>query len=120
MSADPARLAELDEWLKAKEGERFKFKEAKNNFHFETLVKYCCALANEGGGRVVLGVSDKRPRKVVGSTAFDQPERTRKGLCDKLPLAIDFEEIVHPECPSGSRVLVFVVPPRPIGTPVKF
>ncbi len=106
--------------LKAKEGENFEFKEAKNNLHFETLAKCCCALANEGGGRVILGVTDKRPRRVVGSTAFDQPERTRKGLCERIPLSIDFEEIYHPDCSPGSRVLAFRVPARPIGTPIKY
>src|SRR5262249_14486186 len=50
----------------------------------------------------------------------DQPERTRKGLCDRLPLGIDFEEIHHPACSPGSRVLVFHVPERPLGTPIKF
>lgn len=119
MALDAQRIADLEVWMKAKEGEQFEFKEAKNNFHFETLAKYCCALANEGGGRVVLGVTDKRPRKVAGTTAFDQPERARKGLCDRLPLGIDFVEIHHPDCPAGSRVLVFVVPARPIGTPMQ-
>jgi ATP-dependent DNA helicase RecG len=120
MTPDPARIAELERWMKAKEGENIEFKEARNNYHFETLVQYCCALANEGGGWMVLGVTDKRPRKVVGTTAFAQPERTRKGLCDRLPLGIDFEEIAHPNCPPGSRVLAFRVPCRPIGTPIKF
>jgi ATP-dependent DNA helicase RecG len=120
VTVNAARIAELEEWMKAKEGEHFEFKEAKNDFDFEKLVKYCCALANEGGGRIILGVTDKRPRRVVGSKAFDQPERTRKGICERLPLAIDFEEIAHPACPAGSRVLVFTVPSRPIGVPVKY
>ncbi len=120
MTADTARIAQLEEWMKAQEGETLEFKEAKGSYHFETLVKYCCALANEGGGRVILGVTDKRPRKVVGSTAFEQTERTRKGLCERLPLAITLEEIAHPACAPGSRVLVFTVPARPIGVPIKF
>ena len=33
---------QLKEWLTAKENEHLEFKEAKNNFHFEKLVK-CCA-----------------------------------------------------------------------------
>ena len=57
------------------ENEHIEFKEAKNNFHFEKLVDYCVALANEGGGRIVLGVSDQRPRKVVGTLA---PEAANK------------------------------------------
>jgi len=31
----------------------------------------------DGGGRVVLGVTDRRPREVVGTKAFAQPERAR-------------------------------------------
>ena len=75
---------------------------------------------NEGGGRIVLGVTDERPRQIVGSRAFNQPERTRKGLCERIPLAIDFEEIDHPDCAAGSRVLAFFVPPRPVGIPIKY
>lgn len=120
MTADPIRLAQLEEWMRAKEGEHLEFKEAKGRFDFELLGKYCSALANAGGGRVILGVTDERPRRAVGSVAFEQPERTRKGLCDRIPLAIDFEEIHHPDCRRGSRVLVFHVPPRPVGMPVEF
>lgn len=106
----------LQEWLKAKEGEQFEFKEAKNNFHFEKLAKYCCALANEGGGKIILGVTDKRPRMVVGTNFFQQPEDTRRALVEKLCLRIDFIEIAHPD----GRVVVFDVPARPIGMPVKY
>lgn len=65
------------DWLNAKEDEHREFKEAKNNFHFEKLVKYCAALANESGGSIVLGVTDKPPRKIVGSRALGQspPDR---------------------------------------------
>lgn len=116
MTSDPAKLAQLEEWMRGKEGENLEFKEAKGGFHFENLCKYCCALSNEGGGRILLGITDSRPRRVVGTQAFDQPERTRKGLCERIPLGFDFEEIQHPD----GRVLVFRAPPRPVGTPIKF
>ena len=80
----------LKELLNAKEGEHIQFKEAKNRFEFNEAAKCCCALANCGGGKLVFGVSDKRPRMVVGSIAFDQPERTRLGLIDKLKIMVDF------------------------------
>ena len=105
---------QLQQWLAAKEGEHLEFKEAKANFHFERLVKYCAALANEGGGSIVLGVTDKRPRRVVGSQAFLDLERTKAGLVEKLRLRIEAEEITHP----NGRVLVFTAPSRPIGVPV--
>ena len=104
----------LDELLKSKEDEHLEFKEAKNRFDFERLVKYCAALANEGGGSIILGVTDRPPRRVVGSAAFDELERTKAGLIDRLRLRIDAGEVRHP----GGRVVVFTVPSRPIGLPV--
>ena len=83
-------IEQLEELMTLKEGEHLQFKEARKSFHFETLVKYCAALANEGGGKIVLGVTDKRPRSVVGSQAFKQPERTRSGLIEQLHLNIDY------------------------------
>lgn len=105
---------QLLEWLNAGENEHLEFKEAKNNFHFEKLVKYCAALANEGGGHIVLGVTDARPHHVVGSQAFADLERTKAGLIEKLRLRIETHEIMHP----NGRVLVFTAPPRPIGMPI--
>ena len=109
-----ATSQQLQKWLNAKEDEHLEFKEAKANFHFEKLVKYCAALANEGGGSIILGVTDKLPRRVVGSTAFAELGRTKAGLIDKLRLRIEAEEITHPD----GRVLVFTAPSRPIGVPV--
>jgi len=62
----------IEELLNAPEGEQYEFKEAKNRFDFQELAKYCCALANCNGGKIVLGITNDRPRKVVGSTAFEQ------------------------------------------------
>jgi hypothetical protein len=47
------------------ENEHVEFKEAKGNSQFDKLVEYCVAMVNEGGGRIVLGVSDKPPRRVL-------------------------------------------------------
>ncbi len=105
---------QLQQWLNAREDEHLEFKEAKNNFHFEKLVKYCAALANEGGGSIVLGVSDTVPRKVVGSQVFTNLDRTKAGLIEKLRLRIEAQEIAH----ADGRVLVFTAPARPIGVPV--
>lgn len=107
---------ELDGWMQGRENEHLEFKEAKNNFHFDTLVKYCAALANEGGGRILLGVTDKQPRRVVGSRVFENLERTKAGLVERLHIRVDAEEIKHPE----GRVLVFEVPARPIGTAIQY
>ncbi len=109
-------IEQLEDLMIAKEGEHLEFKEAKSNYNFEKLVKYCVALANEGGGKIILGVTDKHPRSVVGSQAFKQPERTRSGLIEQLYLNIDFSVVNHPD----GRVLIFEVPTHPIGSPVKY
>lgn len=106
----------LELWMLATENEHFEFKEAKQRYDFEELVKYCVALANEGGGKMILGVTDRMPRRVVGTQAFRALERTKSGLTDRVRLRVDVEEIMHPQ----GRVLVFHVPSRPIGMPVHY
>ena len=106
----------IESLLNAKEGEHYQFKEAKRRFDSDEATRICCALANCGGGLFVLGITDKRPRKVVGSEAFDQPERTRKGLIDKLKVMVDFQPLYDDQ---GRRVLVFEVASRPMGLPVQ-
>jgi ATP-dependent DNA helicase RecG len=112
---EEANQVTIEKLLNAPEGEHFEFKEAKNRYDFEEAVKYCCALSNCGGGKFVLGVTDKRPRHVVGTNAFSQPERTRKGLMDRLRVHVDFQLYEH----KGMRVLVFEVESRPVGLPIQ-
>jgi ATP-dependent DNA helicase RecG len=110
----PITLGQLQTWMKTPEGEHLEFKEAKQNFHFDKLVKYCCAMANEGGGTIILGVTDRRPRRVVGSQAFERIERTKAGLIERLRLRVEIEEVQHPD----GRVVVVQIPSRPIGMPI--
>ena len=109
-------IEEFATWIEAEEGARFEFKEAKTNYHFNDLVKYCAAIANEGGGKVIFGVTDKRPRRVGGSHAFDSVEATKQGLIERLRLRFEVEELAHPD----GRVFIVHVPPRPLGVPVQF
>jgi len=109
-------VAHLHAWMKDVEGERFEFKEAKQRYPFEKLAKYCCALANEDGGRIILGVTDRRPRRVVGTQAFSQIEDIRRSLMEQIPLRIAVFEIPDPD----GRVLVLEIPPRPVGVPIKY
>lgn len=104
--------AEFQTYLDASEGAHFEFKQAKSSFEFEDLVEYCVAIANEGGGKIILGVTDKKPRRVVGTAAFHEPLRTEKGLFDRLHNRIEVEEFVHPD----GRVLIVHVPGRLPGT----
>ncbi len=111
-----ASLAEFARLMSLPEGEHLEFKEAKNSFEFELLVKYCVALANEGGGAMVLGVTDKVPRRIVGTKAFLDLEKTKAGIASRLHIRVDAEELNH----HDGRVLIFKVPSRPIGMPVHY
>ena len=105
---------ELDALLSSEETEHLEFKEAKESFSEEKLLKYCSALANEGGGRLVLGVSFRVPRIVGGTSAFRNLAELKGKLLTALRLRIEVTELQHP----AGRVLVFEVPPRPVGMPI--
>jgi ATP-dependent DNA helicase RecG len=105
--------SQIDLWRQAtSEHQNLEFKEAKHNFDREKLSAYCVALANEGGGHLVLGVADKPPRPVVGSAAFANLLDTADRLFVKVGFRVDAEEVAHPD----GRVIVFHVPSRPRGT----
>ena len=108
----PTPFAELERWLNApRENEHLEFKEAKNGFEFQKALDYCVALANEGGGKLVLGVTNARPRRIVGTVAFPDVQHAREQAWQVLRRRVDVEEIAHPD----GRVVVFHALPRPIG-----
>ena len=104
---------QVDLWRKARsEHQRLEFKEAKTQFDSRRLHEYCVALANEGGGYLLLGVTDKPPRDVVGTQAFPDTVAAAEKLFQSLGFRVDIEEVAHPR----GRVLVFHIPSRPRGT----
>ncbi len=109
-------LQQLKKWIRLAESEHLEFKQAGRQFDFEKLTRYCVALANEGGGKLILGVTDKPPRQVAGTEAFPDVGKTQAQLLDRLHLRIDMEEMVHPD----GRIVVVHVPSRPIGRPVEY
>ncbi len=108
-------LDTLNNWLAhSREDEHLDFKEASQQFGYEKLLKYCVAFANERGGHLILGVSDKLPRKVVGTNAFLDVGEIKSKILQKLNIRIEVHELPH----SDGRVLVFEVPSRPTGHPI--
>ncbi len=104
---------QINLWRQApSEDQRLEFKEAKAQFDFRKLQQYCVALANEGGGVLLLGVADKPPRPVVGSKAFPDTVKTAQDLFHAIGFRVDVEAVAHPD----GRVVVFHIPPRPLGT----
>jgi len=101
------------------ETEPLEFKEAKQQFDTTKLLRYCVALSNEGGGHLVLGVTNKPPRQVVGTKAFPSEQainNIKARIVDKLRLRVDICEVNH----ANGRVLIFIIPGRPIGQAIHF
>jgi ATP-dependent DNA helicase RecG len=111
-------LDTLEKWLNSPaETERLEFKAAKNQYDTTKLLRYCVALANEGGGHLVLGVANQPPRQIVGTQAFQAStdlNSIKAYIVEKLRFRVEVTEIQHPD----GRVVVFEIPPRPVGQPL--
>ncbi|MDP1573757.1 MAG: ATP-binding protein [Coxiellaceae bacterium] len=107
-------LDTLANWLTSREDEHLDFKEAKHQFDTTKLLKYCVAFANERGGHLVLGVTDKLPRKVVGTDAFQNTGDIKSKILQQLKIRVEIHVLDHP----NGRVVVFDIPPRPTAHPV--
>ena len=104
---------QINLWRSApSEHQHLEFKEAKVQFDFGKLCKYCVALANEGGGQLLLGIADRPPRAVVGTAAVNDPVGMAEKLFQTLGFRVDVEAVGHPD----GRVVVFHIPSRPRGT----
>ena len=107
------RPEQIDLWRQSpSEHQRLEFKEAKTQIDTQELHRYCIALANEGGGELVLGVANRSPRQVVGTRAVNNPVGMAEKLFKTLGFRVDIEEVAHPD----GRVVVFHIPSRPRGT----
>ncbi len=121
----------LEEIKLLKESEdRVEFKEAKKNFNFDggsrleqkerrkCYLGYIVALANEGGGRLVLGMKDDLPHDVVGTNfAKGKIGALEDEVYSRIAIRIHCKELFDE---NGKRVLITEVPSRPIGKLLKF
>lgn len=106
---------EFDSWLKQIEDRNLEFKKAEHSFSKDKdLPDYCAALANEGGGKLILGVNNDR--KVTGTSVFEGTyNKLSHDLLTKIKIRVDVEELIHPM----GRVLIFHIPHRPVSQAVK-
>ncbi len=110
-------LQELERLLQLpSEDNHLEFKKAQQQFDFNKTLQYCVALANEGGGKLIFGVTDKLPRKVVGTSAFNNHVKTASQIHNKLHFRVDIDVVNH-KC---GRVLVLNIPSRPKGTAYQY
>ncbi|MEE9289237.1 MAG: ATP-binding protein [Bacteroidota bacterium] len=104
---------QIDLWRRSNsERQRLEFKEAKTQFDNRRLYEYCVAIANEGGGYLLLGIADRPGHPVIGTKAFSNPVAMAEKLFQAVGFRVDIEEVAHPD----GRVVVFHIPSRPRGT----
>jgi len=106
-------INQICEWMSLpRETEGLEFKEAKAQFDSDKLYSYCVGIANEGGGKLLLGITDEPPRQIVGTPAFQNLAKTQRQILDVVKFRVTIEEVIHP----NGRILVVHIPARPSGT----
>ncbi|MDP3769453.1 MAG: putative DNA binding domain-containing protein [bacterium] len=103
-------IEEFNEWLSREEGDNLEFKPSLSFKYHD----YCAALANEEGGKILVGVNNNK--KVIGTRdALNTHNKIAHEIWTHIRLRVDVEELRHP---SG-RVLVFHVPKHQVGVPIR-
>lgn len=120
----------IDELKQLRESEdKVEFKAAQNNFPWnggshtdqnerrKCFLGYVVALANEGGGHLVLGMKDKHPHDVVGSNFGEgQIGSLEDAVYNQIGIRVHINELFE----DGKRVVLTKIPSRPIGRTMKF
>lgn len=112
----------LDTFLTKQEDEVLEFKEAKKGLQTDELRKYVSALSNEANLRrkdcawLIYGVSDKIPRKAVG-TEYQIPVKLKQDIACSMTAGLTIREIYETER-NGKRILLFQIPAAPTGIPI--
>lgn len=85
------------------------------------ILGYVTALCNEGGGRLVLGMEDAYPHKVVGTKQNEgQIGELESNIYRDTQIRPVIYELYEDEANKKGRVLVIKVPPRPVGKLFRF
>lgn len=85
------------------------------------ILGYVAALCNEGGGRLVIGMHDSFPHKVVGTKQCENAlGRLESDIYRDMGIRPEIYELYEDAVSKTGRVLVIEVPPHPIGKVFKF
>jgi ATP-dependent DNA helicase RecG len=112
----------VQELIHLRESEdKVEFKQAKTQYAYnsgrKSVLGYVSAIANEGGGYLVFGIKEASPHEVYGSAAFEGKEgKLEQDIYRDLKIRIKTETLFD----NGKRVLVIIIPSRPIGKALYF
>jgi ATP-dependent DNA helicase RecG len=104
--------------LNTAENKNLEFKEARNSYSKDELLKYLCALSNAGGGYLVLGATDKVPHQVLGTKAFENINHDEFNLLQPIisQVHVEVSEFTY----DDKRVVAFYANPRPLGKIISY
>jgi len=97
-------LEELKSIIKKdSELENLEFKKAEVDFSVlgggktkrqkNSIYGYCVGIGNKGGGKLILGVTDKKPREITGTGLKTSLVDVRKKIYDILGMSITTDEL---------------------------
>lgn len=93
----------------------------KPNERRRCILGYVVALCNEGGGSLVIGMTDSYPHKVVGTKQCENGiGQLESDIYRDLGISPNIYELYEDEVTKTGRVLVIRVPPHPTGKVFKF
>lgn len=96
------------------EGEILEFKSAENNFDSGDRADYCAAIANMGGGKLLLGITDDK--NIVGTNVYQGTlNQVPQQIYQAIGVTVTVDEVSHPK----GRIVVFDIPSRPVGQRVR-
>lgn len=107
---------QLNAWLAIQDEGCIEFKEAKNSYSEIKIFQYCIAITNEGGGKLILGIANEKPRQVIGTHACPNIQDIESRIFEILKFRVVAEEVHH----DDKRVLIFHIPSRPNGIPREY
>jgi ATP-dependent DNA helicase RecG len=124
--AELQQMRESEDHVEFKKGEQGNVSynggdKAKPKDRRKCILGYVIALCNEGGGRMVIGMHDDYPHKVMGTK---QNENSLGDLESNIyrdtNIRPEVYELFEDEANKTGRVVVIEIPSRPIGKVYKF
>jgi len=114
----------IAELIQLQESEdKVEFKEARFQYNYNngrrSVLGYIVALANEGGGKLILGVKENKngPHNIIGTSAWDGHEgKLTEDIYRDKQIRVQIEILYE----GTKRVLIIHIPSRPVGKTLKF
>ena len=97
--------------MAGEEGEHVEFKEKCDDR--TEIAEYAVGIGNEGGGLLLVGITNKKPRRIVGARErpHDDVEKILKSVLDSTEIRVRCEHVRT----GDGIVFVVRIPPRPRG-----